>query len=311
MDRLDRRWRAPNESLAWLVFHVANVTKPDNSQVPLDVFLVSVNKEVEVEPKSRKNSVSAMSGIDFPHGTRPELGPLVTLIASTQANANSGVDTTAPRESLEIPSETEAKLILLRDISASKNHVSDSFQARLVEPVFLESRILLPEGTLFEVTVLKSQAPRTLSRSGSILLSFTNMTIPGGKRSPIAASVAGAQVSQRSHTVIDPEGRMHGDRPGKAWMLLIIGATAGITKEVDGITQLIIEALVSTATDASTAGTASVVSTCASAIFLLTPPRSRCGSAEVHPNEKRPGASGSRSRPGRCGAARSVTSHCV
>jgi len=165
---------------------------------------------------------------------------------------------------------TRSELNLLRDISASKSHAGDSFQARLVEPVFRESKILLSEGTLFEGTVLKSQAPRTLSRSGSIFLTFTNLTIPGEKDRPIAASVVGAQINQRSHTVIDPEGRMHGDRPGKAWMLVNIGSTAGLAKEVDDGTQVIIEALVSTATDASTAGTARIISTCASAIFLLT-----------------------------------------
>jgi hypothetical protein len=96
------------------------------------------------------------------------------------------------------------------------------------------------------------------------------MTLPGGSGTSIAASVAGAQMSQGSHTVIDPEGNMHGDRPGKAWMLINIGTTAGIAKEIDDGTQLIIEALVSTATDASTAGTARIASTCASAIYMLT-----------------------------------------
>lgn len=63
---------------------------------------------------------------------------------------------------------------------------------------------------------------------------------------------------------------MHGDRPGKAWMLLNAGVIAGIAKELDDRTQLIIETIVSAATDASTAGTARIVSTCASTIFLLT-----------------------------------------
>ena len=280
VDRLGRRRRAPNDHWPWVIkaftprherypeFHVASVTKPDGSQVLLDVSLVSVNQEVEVEPKAKKNSSSSTPEVS---GYRPRraLGPLVTLIASTPATTNGRVATAVPG-SWTIASGTEARVILLRDLSASKNHASDSFQARLVEPVFQDSKIVLPEGTLLEGKVLKSQAPRTLSRSGSILLAFTNMTIPGGTGAPIAASIAGAQINQRSHTVIDPEGRMRGDRPGKAWMLLNIGVTAGIAKEVDDGTQLVIEAIVSTATDASTAGTARIVSACASTIFLLT-----------------------------------------
>ncbi|MGB9233481.1 MAG: hypothetical protein WCC04_03645, partial [Terriglobales bacterium] len=172
-------------------------------------------------------------------------------------------------EAAAVPSGTEAKVILLRDVSASKDRKGDSFQARLVEPVRLGPKLILPEGTMFEGKVLKSRAPRTLSRSGSIYLTFINLTVPGHPTAPIAASVAGADISQRSHTVIDPEGQMHGDRPGKAWMLLNAGVTAGISKEVDDGTQLLIETVVSTATDASTAGTAKIAATCASAIFLL------------------------------------------
>lgn len=281
VDRLERRRRVPNDHWPWEikaftprherwpVFHVASVTTADGTQVPLEVSLVSANREVEIGPKARKkpNTISALLP---PHKTRLDLGPLVTLIANTQAGTNVvGVNPT-PAESVTIPAGTQAKVILLGDISASKNHARDSFQARLVEPVFLESRVLLPEGTLLEGKVLKSQAPRTLSRSGSINLAFTSMTMPSGIGTPITASVAGAQVDQRSHAVIDPEGHMHGDRPGAAWMLINIGTTAGIAKEVDDGTQLIIEALVSTATDASTAGTARIASTCASAIYMLT-----------------------------------------
>ena len=282
VDRLDRRRRPPNDHWPWVikafsprheqwpVFHVASVTTPDGGQFPLEVSVVSVNKEVEVEPKPKKSSNPVKRETDASHRIRRELGPLITLIASTQRAANTSVNPTALPESVTIPAGTEARVILLRDVSASKNHANDSVHARLVEPVFRDTRILLPEGALFEGTVLKSQAPRTISRSGSIVLAFTTMTVPGGKASPIAASVAGAQISQRSHTVIDPEGGMHGDRPGKAWMLVNIGITAGIAKEVDDGTQLIIEALLATATDASTAGTARIVSTCASGIFLLT-----------------------------------------
>jgi hypothetical protein len=281
VERLERRRRAPNDHWPWVikafsprherwpVFHVASVTTVDGTQVPLDVSLISANKEVEVEAKPKKESGSMIPEAVRPHKTRRELGTVVTLTASTQASTNRSVNPTIS-ESVTIPSGTQAKVILLGDISASKNHAGDSFRARLVEPLFLNSTVLLPEGTLFQGTIVKSQAPRTLSRSGSIALTFTNMTIPGGTGAPIEASVAGAQINDRSHTVIDPEGHLHGDRPGKAWMLVNIGSTAGIAKAADDGTQLIVEALVSTATDVSTAGTGRIVATCASAIFFLT-----------------------------------------
>ena len=278
VDRLDRHRRAHNDHWPWVinaftprhenwpVFHIASVTNQDGRQVPLGVSVVTLSKEVEVESKPKKNSKSPMVKAAFSKNGRRELGPLLTLIASKQP----ALDASPLPESVNIPAGTEANVILLEDISASKNHARDSFHARLVEPVVVDSKILLPEGTLLDGSVLKTQPPRILGRSGSIALTFTNMTTPIGTGSSIAASVAGAQINEGSHTVIDPEGHMHGDRPGKAWMLVNLGTTGGMAKVADDGTQLVIEALVSTATDVSTAGTAKIVSTCASAIFMLT-----------------------------------------
>jgi ABC-type antimicrobial peptide transport system ATPase subunit len=69
---------------------------------------------------------------------------------------------------------------------------------------------------------------------------------------------------------MDAEGGLHGERPGKAWMAINIGVTAGLAKEVDDGVQLVIEAIVSTATDASTAGTARIAATCVSVLYMAT-----------------------------------------
>jgi hypothetical protein len=53
-------------------------------------------------------------------------------------------------------------------------------------------------------------------------------------------------------------------------MAINFAVSAGLSKEADDATQLIIEALVSTATDASTAGTARIVSSCISGIYMVT-----------------------------------------
>ncbi len=278
VDGLERRRRVPNDHWPWMikaftprhenypVFRSATVTNADGHETSLQASVVSLSKEVEVAPKAKKNA--QMSGL--PQKARRELGPIVTLWAGANDSANGNAAETVVTEPVTLPSGTEAKVILLRDVSASKDRKGDSFQARLIEPVRLGPRLILPEGTMFDGKVLKSRPPRTLSRSGSIYLTFTKLTVPGQLGIPIAASIAGADISQRSHTVIDPEGQMHGDRPGRAWMLLNAGVTAGIAKEADDGAQLVIEAIVSSATDASTAGTARIAATCASAIFLLT-----------------------------------------
>jgi hypothetical protein len=162
------------------------------------------------------------------------------------------------------------KILLLGDVSASKSKPGDPIQARLLEPVLLNSHVALPAGTLFEGKVIKKTPPRWLSRAGSLHIAFTGMSLPNGIQVPIAATLAGAELDRLSHTRIDAEGGLRGERPGKVWMAINLGVTAGIAKEVDDGLQLVIEALVSTATDVSTAGTARIAASCASGIYMVT-----------------------------------------
>jgi hypothetical protein len=143
-------------------------------------------------------------------------------------------------------------------------------QARLLEPVLLDSRVVLPAGSLIEGKVIKKTPPRWLSRAGSLYLTFTELTLLEGNRVPIAASLAGAELDERSHTKMDAEGRLHGERPGKVWVAINLGMTAGISKEVDDGVQLAIEAIISTATDVSTAGTARIISGCVSGVYMAS-----------------------------------------
>jgi len=140
----------------------------------------------------------------------------------------------------------------------------------LLEPVRLNSRVVLPAGSLFEGKVVRKTPPRWGSRAGTLALTFTGLTLPGGNQIPIAASLAGAELDTRSHTKIDAEGQLRGEHPGKAWMAINIGVSVGLGKVSDDTIQLIIEAVVSTATDVSTAGTGRIVAGCVSGIFMVT-----------------------------------------
>jgi hypothetical protein len=175
-----------------------------------------------------------------------------------------------PHESSMVPEGTRAPLVLLRGLSASKNHPGDSFQAALLEPVRVGSVVALPQGSLFQGVVAKRVPPRRLSRAGALYLKFTKLTLPNGEETTIAASPVSAEVDQGSHLKMDSEGTLRGGGPGKARFLLDLGVTGGISKVADDSTQLIIELFSSTATDASTAGVARIPAAIASGLFLLT-----------------------------------------
>jgi len=297
VDKLGRRRRTLSNYWPWVVkaftprhenyplFDSASILLSDKREIPLRVSLISIGNQVEVhtakkksaDPDATESDSAIANGALPPRSVRPtysarkNLGQVLTLEATrTGPQAAVGEDSAPPSAPVTVAAGTPIRIILLGDVSASKNRAGDSVQARVVDPVRVGSTVAIPEGSLFKGEVVKSQPPRTLSRSGSIMLKFTTLSLPGGKASPIAASVSGANLDERSHTAIDPEGTMRADRPGKAWMLLNVGVTAGIAKEADDATQLAVEALVSTATDASTAGVAKIVATGASVVFMLT-----------------------------------------
>jgi hypothetical protein len=299
VDHFEKRKRERNDHWPWVVnaftprhenypvFRSAKAALPDGREVALDVSFLTIATERQVNPKKSKKgavgiSSSAVSGAPTSASsaaparvqTRPV--PIATFEATVTGGAenlasraaNDGVST--GHDAVTLEPGTQAKIILLDAVSASHSKPGDAIEARLVEPVKLGNSVILPEGTLFQGKVLKASAPKMLSRPGSLLITFDNMKLLSGEGELMVASVSGAELDQKSHTQMDPEGRMSGGWPGKAWLFINVGVTAGLAKVSDDTLQLIIEAIVSTATDASTAGVGRIAATTVSGIFLLT-----------------------------------------
>ena len=281
-------------------FESASVLISGGIEVPLRVSLISISRKVEAHAgaKSKKPAQSAASPVIQPGAAnagaaavpaaerngaeqgacapaRQRGNQTIILEAAGPAGlparrGGEGPTPALPPGPVTLPTGTQAQVVLLGSVSAGKSRTGDSFQARLVEPVLLGSKVVVPEGSLFEGKVVKATPPRWLSRPGSLQLAFTGLALPGSRSGPIAATITAAEVEARSNTRLDSEGRLSGGPLGKAWMLINLGVTAGVAKVADDTTQLIIEALVSTATDASTAGVAKIVAACASGIFMVT-----------------------------------------
>ena len=291
VDHMEKRKRTPNDHWPWVVntftprqenypvFKQA-IVQQDGVESSLSVSLLFTNRMHEVHPRAKRNpsSVSDHTAVDVtdPNQRKPERSTIVLeafgtpeaeFKASSDSNPDSELDSSLPAT---IPAGTRCKIVLLGTVSASKSRTGDIVAARLLEPVLLESKVVLPAGSSFKGKILKTTPPRWLSRSGSLYLGFTDVTLPNGNMMRVAASLAGAELDERSHTTIDAEGKLRGERPGKMWMAINFGVTAGIAKGVDDSMQLVIEALVSAATDASTAGTSRLISGGASALYMAT-----------------------------------------
>jgi len=197
-------------------------------------------------------------------------GSPVAASASTIPGSSSGASSRTATSRLQAPAGTRCRILLLNDVRSSTSHINDPVRAVLLEPVFAEHQVIFPAGSMFEGSVTKVVPPRMLSRAGTLAVAFNSVAVPGGMKLPAASSVAGVEMDSTSKTRVDQEGRLHGGPPGLKWLLIDGGVTAGLAKVADDGTQLLIEAIVSSATDASTAGGARLVSAGVSGIFMLT-----------------------------------------
>jgi hypothetical protein len=196
-------------------------------------------------------------------------GTTFSALAASRAERTAGGAPPCP-EPCTIAVGTRLSLALLDGLSASQDRQDHTFRAVLLEPVRVGSAIAIPQGAILQGELAKRVPPRRLYRPASLNLVFTRLALPNGAATAIAASPVAAEVDGGNHMTMDSEGRIHAQSPGKARFLLDFGVTGGISKVSDDTTQLIIEAISSTATDASTAGVARFAAMGASAIFLLT-----------------------------------------
>ena len=285
VDKVERRRREPNDYWPWVikmfmprhenfpVFRESSVLGSDGTSTPLQVSLVSLNRERSVQAQSRKDAdhatASGLPVADQNPSGRVSKERIATFLAALP-ESHAPASQLALAGPTTIASGAHAKIILLGTVSAGKSRVGDTFQARIVEPVRVNDEVVLPEGSLLDGEVVNSTPPRRLSRGGSLYLKFNKLSVPGGELTPITATLTSIEINERSHTKVDVEGGLRADRPGKAWLLANLGMTAGLAKVTDDTTQLIIEAIVSTATDVSTAGSAKIAAACVSGVFMLT-----------------------------------------
>jgi hypothetical protein len=257
---------------------IAMISLPDGSKLPMPVYLASEGHEVKLTPQetgargSKKHGKKPRAASSHKDGSGPDDAPTLILKAERPhtdepASGDSALSTSSTPQRLA--AGTVAHVVLLGGLRASKCHSGDSFLVRLEEPVRVNSQVVLPEGVLIQGKVVKSVPPRWLSRSGAIHLTFTELRFPSGQTASIVASPSGAIIDRASGLRMDSEGGLMAGRPGKAAFFINLGVTGGVSKAADDTFQLIVEALISTATDASTAGSAKIVASAISGIYLL------------------------------------------
>jgi hypothetical protein len=268
-------------------FRSVNVLMAGGVQVPLRATFIAFSQRAGLSAEAKKHAAGTANSGESEGGRgvksqQQKSNPpwVLTLQVEPEgttfpalAEAPGGKPLGPPASCLEpcaIADGTRMRVALLHGLSASRDHQGQSFQAVLLEPVLVGSTTAIPQGSILQGTLAKRIPPRRLYRPGSLNILFTRLALPSGAATPIAASPVAAEVDKGTHMTMDSEGGIHAQSPGKARFLLDFGITGGLSKVSDDTTQLIIEMISSTATDASTAGVAKIAAVGATTIFMLT-----------------------------------------
>ncbi|MCZ2146192.1 MAG: hypothetical protein LC126_00265 [Bryobacterales bacterium] len=219
----------------------AELQLPSGTALPLDVDLVDLFPDSPVRPKK---------------GRAPRTPKRACVIVRLKAPIDVPESAPLPAYTGETaPAGASLRVMLLSPLSASGNSNGDTVRARLLQPLLVDGRVALPEGTELEASMARRKPPRSFSRSGSFGLNFRKAISQGGLSWDISADLSGA-VASRGGMHIDPEGAISGGSRSKKRAVIDLGVAYVAGKIVDDLVEEGIKAIWTTASSGTVAGAA-------------------------------------------------------
>jgi hypothetical protein len=96
--------------------------------------------------------------------------------------------------------------LLKTPLSSASVQKGEAVEAVMTEPLFTDSQLVLPEGTLLKGSVLQVQPARRLHRNGQLRIVFREIVPPKSGEQHVEASLEGVEVKDDQHLTLDSEG---------------------------------------------------------------------------------------------------------
>src|SRR6266852_1331670 len=241
---------------------VADMLLPTGEALSLDARVLRASSGVMVQPKAKSLQAGGAA--------REKSKTCNTLLIAFRGEALFAVLAEPYRGSVIAAGEQHvARAYLLTGLHASLNHEGDTFRAQLAEPVRVAGRVLAP-GSLVEGTVVRSVAPRMLSRAGKLYLRIDRILPRDGEPLRVGGSLSAAEDDAQARFALDEEGTLHGRKPGMVNGLVDLGYAYALGKVSDDIAETPIRAIGASMSNAAVANAARYVGLGTSVAFLLT-----------------------------------------
>ncbi len=167
----------------------------------------TASRQLHQPGKARRIERLAMSELPY----RPQY-----LDAGTAFNAdlrrplNFGSVPVNPRSLVTVgappPAGSVVHAVLVTPLSSATSKRSDPVEAIITQPLLVDHRLYIPQGSRLEGAVLQVRRARRLGRNGQLRIVFHQLVPPSGIAQQVQASLEGVAVGHGEHLALDSEG---------------------------------------------------------------------------------------------------------
>ncbi len=144
---------------------------------------------------------------------RKLVGSLSVLLLAISAWAQGGIS---------VPEGTPLKVNLQTTISTFSSKVGDPFQGKIVDPIVVDGKTVIPAGAVVEGRVTKLNEPRRISGKPTIGIFPEHVVLPDGQRLMLNAVLVDTNISG---TDVNEEGMFKGSGHDRRDQIEVAGGT--------------------------------------------------------------------------------------
>jgi hypothetical protein len=111
------------------------------------------------------------------------------------------------------PQGSSVHVRLMTGLSSATAQKGDDVEAVLSQPLFHESRLVVPQGSRLKGSVVQVRPARRLNRNGQLRMVFHELVLPDGIEQKVEASLAGVQAGKGQDVKLDSEGGAGANSP--------------------------------------------------------------------------------------------------
>jgi hypothetical protein len=131
-----------------------------------------------------------------------------------------------PLDTVTVSAETQVAIQMLSGIHTQVNRPNDLVSARLLQPVLVDGRVVLPSGSILDGRITMIRNSGHVHRPAELGLRFDKILLPDGQAEPMAGVLAVMDESRKLDFRIDAEGHLTGGR-ALSWKTFIGGVGLG------------------------------------------------------------------------------------